>query len=67
MVYWSSKELRQWLGVTHALGRVTGHWVHNQLSLGDIFDKPFPLGDSVFMTVCVISKDICKPWNIVVR
>lgn len=37
-----------------------------QLSLGDIFDKLFPLRAFVLMSVQVISKDIYMPWNIVV-
>lgn len=37
-----------------------------QLSLGDIFDKLFPLRAFVLMSVWVISKGICMPWNIVV-
>lgn len=37
-----------------------------QLSLGDIFDKLFPLRAFMLMSLPVLSKDICLPQNIVV-
>lgn len=57
---------QQWPGGSHVSGRVTGLCSEPQLSLDDIFDKLFPLRAFMLMSLCVLSKDICLPQNIVV-
>lgn len=59
MVYWTDKELSS--GQVGAMSQA-----EPQLSLDDIFDKLFPLRAFMLMSLCVLSKDICLPQNIVV-